>query len=159
VAGELTGLLNRPGLAATVVASGSPALSNADAILEQIVAIQTSTDLMPDGIVMHPNQWKSLLLAKDSSEQYYGNGPFQPPTRRILWGLPVVITSRIAAGTALVGAFKTAAQLFRHGGVRVDISNSHSDYFIKNKLAIRAEERVALACYRPAAFGLVTGLD
>ena len=118
-AGELTGLLNRPGLAATVSAGGSPSVSNADAILQQIMAILTSTDLMPDGIVLHPNNWTSLLLAKDSSEQYYGNGPFQPPTRRTLWGLPVVVTSRIAAGTALAGAFKTGAQLFRHGGLRV----------------------------------------
>jgi HK97 family phage major capsid protein len=73
--------------------------------------------------------------------------------------LPVVVTTAITAGVALVGAFKMGAQVFRKGGISVDVSNSHSDYFVKNLTAIRAEERVALAVYRPGAFGEVTGLN
>ena len=48
--------------------------------------------------------------------------------------------------------------MFRHGPIRVDASNCHQDYFTKNLVAIRAEIRAQLALYRPAAFGLVTGL-
>jgi hypothetical protein len=70
----------------------------------------------------------------------------------------VAVTPAIVANTALVGAFKTAAQVFRKGGIRVEASNSHQDYFIKNLVAIRAEERLALAVYRPQAIGKVTGL-
>jgi HK97 family phage major capsid protein len=70
--------------------------------------------------------------------------------------LPVALTAAIAAGTALVGAFRTAAQIFRKGGIRVEASNSHSDYFVKNLTAIRAEKRLALAVYIPGAFGKVT---
>ena len=44
------------------------------------------------------------------------------------------------------------------GGIRVEASNSHADFFIKNLVAIRAEERLALACYRPGSFGEVTAL-
>jgi HK97 family phage major capsid protein len=62
------------------------------------------------------------------------------------------------AGTALTGAFATQAQVFTHGGMRLDASNSHQDYFIKNLVAIRAEQREGLAVYRPSAFGLTTGL-
>jgi hypothetical protein len=48
--------------------------------------------------------------------------------------------------------------VFANGGLRVEASNSHQDFFIKNLVAIRAEERLALAVYRPAAFGTATGL-
>jgi len=76
-----------------------------------------------------------------------------------LWGMPVAVTPVIAVGTALVGAFASAAQVFYRGALRVEASNSHQDFFIKNLVAIRAEQRLALAVYRPEAFGTVTGLN
>ena len=82
-----------------------------------------------------------------------------PPQPTSLWGLNVAVSPVIPLGTALVGCFKTAAMLFRRGGLRVEVSNSYSDFFIKNLVAIRAEERLALAVYRPSAFGSVTGLS
>ena len=153
---DIVGILNRTGLAAAQ-ARGTD--TNADAIAKQIAAIATATELPPDGIVMHPTNWLTIQLTKDTNGQYYGQGPFAAPQRPTLWGLPVALTTAIAVNTALVGSFRGAAQLFRHGGIRVDVSNSHSDYFIKNLLAIRAEERLALAVYRPAAFGVVSGLN
>ena len=48
------------------------------------------------------------------------------------------------------------SQFFRKGDIRVEASNSHQDFFTKNLVAIRAEERGALAVYRPGAFGKVT---
>ena len=82
---------------------------------------------------------------------YFGAGP--------LWGVPVVVTTSIGAGTALVGSFRTASVVYRRGGVTVEASNSHEDYFQKDLVAMRAEERVALAVFRPAAFAKVTGLN
>jgi hypothetical protein len=69
------------------------------------------------------------------------------------------VTSVIEAGVALVGCFNTAAQIFRKGGVRVDASNSHQDYFTRNLVAVRSELREALAVYKPQCFGEVTGLN
>jgi hypothetical protein len=40
----------------------------------------------------------------------------------------------------------------------VQISNNHSTYFIEGKQAARADMRVALIVYRPAAYVTVTGL-
>ena len=157
-ASDINGILNRTGLAAAA-AGGAGAQANTEGILSQINAIRTATGLAPDGVVIHPANWQTLQLMKDSALDYVGSGPFQSPQRPTLWGLPVVITTAIAAGTALVGAFKTGAQLFRHGGIRIDISNSHSTFFVENKIAIRCEERIALAVYRPASFGIVNGLD
>jgi hypothetical protein len=38
----------------------------------------------------------------------------------------------------------------------VEASNSHADYFQKDMTALRAEQRAALAVYRPAGFVKVT---
>ena len=62
------------------------------------------------------------------------------------------------ATEGVVGAFKAGAQVFRRGGIRGDMTNSHSDHFVRNLLAIRWEERLALAVLRPSAFGKVTTL-
>ena len=48
--------------------------------------------------------------------------------------------------------------IFDRMGVTVRQSDSHSDYFILNKVAILAEERLALAVFRPDYF-VSTTLD
>jgi HK97 family phage major capsid protein len=152
----IRGILNRTGLTAAQ-ARGTD--TNADAIFKQITTIATTVFVDPDGVVMNPANWQTIQLAKDANGQYYGSGPFAAAQAQTLWGLPVVRTPTIVANTALVGAFQSASQIFRKGGLRVEASNSHNDYFIKNLVAIRAEERLALAVYRPSAFGTVTGLN
>jgi hypothetical protein len=42
--------------------------------------------------------------------------------------------------------------LYRRGGVSLEATNSHSDWFVRDITAIRAEQREALAVYRPASF-------
>ena len=157
IAPDLLGLLLRPGLGADVPVGVAPA-TGMDAILQQIFAIYGTSYLQPTGIIMHPANWAKVVATKTGTGEYMTAGPFAPIQSPTLWGLPVAVTPAIAAGTALVGAFRTAAQIFRHGGIRVEASNSHQDFFVKNLVAIRAEERLALAVYRPAAFGKVTGL-
>ena len=158
---NIQGILNRSGLTA---AQARGADTNADAIFKQITTIATTIFIQPDGIVMNPANWQTIQLMKTSTGAYYGSGPFATAQGGIgvdgvLWGLPVARTPSIVANTALVGAFMQAAQFFRKGGLRVEASNSHADFFVKNLVAIRAEERGALAVYRPAAFGTVTGLN
>ena len=130
----------------------------ADAIFAQMMALAWSSFLMPDGIVMNPADWAQVATLKTSTGEYLGGGPFTSAQTPTLWGLPVAVTPVMVMNTALVGAFKTGAQIFRRGGLRVEASNSHQDFFIKNLVAIRAEERLALAVYRPSAFGTVTGV-
>lgn len=151
----IQGILNRAGLTA---AQARGADNNPDAIFKQITTISTTVFVMPDGVVINPANWQTIQLMKDANGQYYGSGPFAPAVQATIWGLPAVKTPTIAAGTALVGAFQSSAQIFRKGGLRVEASNSHNDFFQKNLVALRAEERLALAVYRPSAFGTVTGL-
>jgi HK97 family phage major capsid protein len=153
---NMRGIMNRTGL--TPPHAFTAPETAADAIFKQMMAIFYASFVMPTGHVMNPINWQGIALAKDTTGNYYGGGPFSAAVVPTLWGLPVDVTPSIAAGSALTGAFASAAQVFDHGGLRVEASNSHQDYFIKNLVAIRAEQREALCVYRPAAFGVTTGL-
>jgi HK97 family phage major capsid protein len=153
---NMRGIMNRTSLA-TAVARGAD--SNMDAMMKQIAAIAANALIQPDGFVMNPTNWLSVQLSKNAQGNYLGTGPWAAAQTPMLWGLPGAITPAIAANTALVGAFATCSQFFRRGGVRAAMSNSHSDFFTTNKVAVLVEERGALAVYREAAFGKVTGLS
>lgn len=166
---NLDGLTHRTGLAASQAVATD---TRVDAIYKEITKIRASAFLDPDGIVVHPTDWQSIRLLKDDNGQYYGGGPFTGAygngsaisdngnlgSVESLWGCRVVVTPAIAQGTALVGAFGTGAQVFRRTGLTVEMTNSNEDDFKNNLVAVRAEERLALAVYRPGAFGKVTGL-
>lgn len=151
--GDLKGIRNRAGLTPLYTQTDDNTL---DAIHHQITEIMVGSFVLPTGIVLHPRDWHRIVTAKSSTAgEYFGNNPFAAAQPLTLWGLPVVPTTRMTEGRVLIGAFNTMAQVFDKGGVSVDMSNSHDDFFIKNKVAVRAEKREALAVYRPAAFGEV----
>lgn len=129
-----------------------------DAIYRAITEVRVDGFAEPTALVIHPLSWQNLRLAKNTGLDYYGPGPFAPDRTETLWGLPVRVTPLIAEGTALVGAFRPYAQIFRREGITVTASTEHASYFIENKVAVLAEERLALAVYRPSAFCSVTGL-
>jgi HK97 family phage major capsid protein len=156
VAPHLLGLMKLPGLTPAHLRTTE---SNADAIFMQMTTIATTVFLMPDGIVINPINWQTIQLTKNAQGNYMGTGPWSAAQAPTLWGVQVAVTPTIVANSALVGAYGTAAQIFRKGGVRVESSNSHASFFVNNLVAIRAEERLALAAYREAAFGQVTGLN
>jgi HK97 family phage major capsid protein len=148
------GLLGRVPTANRFVTSDADSPNSADHIYEALTVAQASY-LEPDTIVVNPADWADLRLLKDSTENYVGGSPFgngQPQPGETLWGKRVVVTQAIEVGLVLVGAFGTAAQLFRRGGLTVEASNSHEDFFQRDLVAIRAETRLALAVHRPEAF-------
>lgn len=160
VAPNVRGLLNTSGIqtgAATAEAD------NLDAFYRAITSVRQVAQLEPDGIVVNPTDYQTLRLTKDGNSQYYGGGPFAGPYGTSggvndpgLWGLRTIVTPAVAAGTAVVGAFKSGGQVFRKGGITVDSTNSDGDKFRSNISTVRAEERIALAIYRPAAFYKLT---
>ncbi|MNL05741.1 Phage capsid family protein [compost metagenome] len=64
----------------------------------------------------------------------------------------MVETQAIAVDKFLTGAFKLGAQLFDRWQARVEVATENEDDFVKNLVTILAEERLALAVYRPEAF-------
>lgn len=102
------------------------------------------------GHVMHPTDWASIETLKDTTGRYIIGNP-QGTTSPTLWGLPVVATQAMTVRKFLTGAFKLGAQVFDRWDARIETAYVNDD-FIKNLVTILAEERLALAVYRPEAF-------
>lgn len=107
-----------------------------------------------DGIVLNPIDWAVIEMLKDSNKGYLIGKP-QGQTSPTLWNRPVVETQSIVQNEFLVGAFQMGAQIYDRSEIEVLISTENDKDFELNMVTIRAEERLALAVYRPEAF--VTG--
>ena len=105
----------------------------------------------PDGLTLNPLDWAKMQTLKTTQGEYLGNGPFSSDQIARLWSLPVVTTTSMTADKFLVST-RVGAQIFDRQDATVEVSTEHSDFFTKNLVAIRAEERLALAVYRTTAF-------
>jgi HK97 family phage major capsid protein len=159
---RITGVLNTGSI--QTEAAGASA-TTVDAIHKAITKVQSVGFFQPDAIVLHPNDWQTLRLTKDSNGQYLAGGPFTGSygvggytVAGFVWGVPVVTTTAITQGTALVGAFRLGGQIFRRMGLTMEMTNSDASDFVYNRIAIRAETRLTLVVYRPLAFCTVTGI-
>ena len=106
------------------------------------------------GHVLNPIDWAIMELSKDNEGRYIIGQP-QGTANPTMWGLPVVATQAMGAGKFLTGAFNMGAQIFDRQQSSIVVSTENEDDFIRNKVTILCEERLALAVYRPEAF--VTG--
>lgn len=145
------------------VQSGESSISF-DNILAAKQDIFADTGYAPDVLLINPADWSTLLQSKDSRGQYmlggpaygpYGNGAYNGNPH--IWGLTVVESAGVPEGACVVGAFKAGASVVNKAseGLRVEVSNSDQDDFIKNIITVRIEERLALAVRVPAAFEVV----
>jgi len=121
-----------------------------DTIRRAISQVETASQLPVDAIIVNSTDWSAMLGLKTDDGQYLSGGPFGT-TRPSLWGRPVVDTPSMPSGDFLVGSFRQAATLYDRMAVEILLSSEHSDFFAKNMILIRAEERVALAVGRPWA--------
>lgn len=134
--------------------------SGADSMIRMGLAIGKieNVDGSANGIAMNPLDYWSLITTRRSTffdGQQDGSAPFGAPQQQI-WGLPVVRSRAITSGEAIVGDWFLGATLFDRMTTRIVVGNQHSDYFTSNKVAVLAEERVALAVHRPDFFVKVT---
>lgn len=136
-------------------ATGIPAGSTSFVDRLRWAKLQARKALLPaDAVVLNPEDWAKIEMLKDADNRYLFSA-FTSGAEQRLWGLRVVESDAIAAGTFLVGAFSTGAQIWDREDANVEVSTDDRDNFVKNALTIRAEERLALTVYRPNAF--ITG--
>ena len=152
----VTDLLGTSGIQTGTYAANATASNIADAILQAAMDVQNSSGFAADAILINPADWYTLRVGKDGEDRYYGGGYFGGQSVQNLWGINVCVSPAVAAGTIVVGAYKTCASVVQNGGVSVEAVNTNEDDFVKNLMTIRAEERLALAVRRPAGFKKLT---
>lgn len=121
-----------------------------DSVRKGITKIRTVGRANPTAVVMNPVDAEGVDLAKDAEQRYYYGGP-SAIGNRTLWGVPVVESESQAAGTALLGDFSKAV-IWDREQTTITMTDSHADFFIRNLIAVLAEERLAFAVPRPTAF-------
>ena len=157
---DVQGILNATGILTQAKGTDTPL----DAIFKGITKVSdvgtaqedfegASVDL----IVMHPTDWATLRLAKDSTGRYLLGDPAAAGIKQV-WGVDVVLDKGMTVGTALALDTKFFAILLGEQP-EVEQTNSHSDYFTKGINAIRCQMRMGMVPLRASAAVTITGLN
>lgn len=153
--GPTTGLLNTPNVLPYHVGLGETAL---DALESAIADLRTGPSLATaDIIVMHPGSWSAIRRSKDLQDRYLTQAD---PTRgeaSSVWGCPVMVTTQIARGTALLLDSSKFGRVHIRQPLSLQVGYSGTD-LIDNITRFVAEERLALTVERPSAALVIDGL-
>ena len=152
----VTDLLATSGIQTGSITAAATYLDVAEAILQAAMDVQDGSGFAADAIALNPADWFKLRTLKLTTNEYFGGGPFGAQNVPNLWGIPVCVTTAIAANKFVVGAFKTCGSVVSRNGISIEATNTNEDDFVKNLMTIRAEERLALAVRRPAGFNVLT---
>jgi HK97 family phage major capsid protein len=119
-----------------------------DKLRRAIEQVQAS-GFVPNGVVLNAVDYAAVDLIKSSTGEYVAS-----PNPRIagipsVWGIPVVLSTKMTAGHFLVGDFMNGCELFDRMEATVEVSREHSDFFIRNMIAVLAELRECLVVYQP----------
>jgi len=153
---NLTGILNTSGIGAPASGAG---MNVADGILSALTTVVLS-DADPNFVAMNPLTTQKLLGLKSTNtgDATGSSGSFEyvygsPATSGIqsIWGLRITSNRAVPQANPLVGDSMGATLLVRQG-VNVKTSDSDQDDFIKNRVTVLAEARVAFPVWRPSAF-------
>ena len=121
------------------------------ALIRKIIGDLYAAGYPATAIVLNPSDWAVMeieLMTVAAGQTLFSVGAGGEPR---LFGLPVIQSIGMTAGSFQVGAFGQAYMVYNREGVTVEMSDSDSDNFTKNLLTLRAERRLALATEKPAA--------
>lgn len=154
---NLDGILQDPAINdAGELPSGTAAADIPSAMIDHIrkaIRIEQQAEYYNmTGLVLNPVDWEILETAKATDGHYL---MVSMPTGRAtetVWRVPVIVTNAMPASTFLIGDWNMGSVIYDREDVSVRVSESHADYFVKNGVAVLAEERFTLAIPLPLAF-------
>lgn len=143
---NLLGILNTPNIQKYTGVAGDQMSDQ----LRKSATLSVLANYPGTGFVLHPLDWEKIELQKATGDGQYmltSNVAIGAATQ--VWRQPVVESPAIAEGTWLTGAFGIGAQLYDRARASVRIAEQHSDFFVRNAVAVLVEERLALSVKRP----------
>jgi HK97 family phage major capsid protein len=153
--GNLSGLVTE----ATAFAAESPDTTGSrdlDILRSAIRQLQIQ-NYSPSHFVINPADWYAIDIVKvnaGTDDRYIIGNPAATLAPRV-WGLPVIVSNAITAGTFLLGDFNNGAMVFEKSGISFQAAYQDASNFRQNLVTLRAEARLALCVWRTEAF--VTG--
>lgn len=145
-ANSITGLLNQPG-----VTTGAFDASDPDSIIDAIGSLN-ALEVNPNRIIVSGADFTSLRKLKDNGGRYLLTPDITAGAVGSLFGIPVSVTNKLEAGTAIVGDMSAVA-VVRDIDPRVDILRErYADY---DQTGIRVVTRYDLGLIRPNAVAVL----
>jgi len=115
-----------------------------EAIRAGVATVQAAGYGNPNAVLLNPSDWADLDVATiGNAGGASGQAGF--------WGMRAVAVPALPAGTAYVGNFQEAVQLFTRSSAEVFMTDSHADYFVRNLLLLLAEIRALATVPTPGA--------
>lgn len=156
---NLRGLLNDTAPYANLISVDTSADAGGSRLNAVAIAIQQIHSarkglFMPNAIVINTADFYStdFLLNVDDNGLYRFGGPAAGSPGSIpLWGLQVVVSDEMDAGSQLVGDWRYALIADRQRA-QLYVTDSHRDFFTRNLLVILAEQRMGFGVMAEQAF-------
>jgi hypothetical protein len=115
-------------------------------------ATLASSDYLANFAMVNPIQFWDMVTLKDEDGRYQNNVIFDSAASVLyVFGIPVIASTAIAAGTFVVGD-STYVMPMQREGISLRFSEEDSDNFQKNLVTARVEERIIQAVLRSDAF-------
>ena len=112
-----------------------------DIIGRAIQQLTTAKEIQPSFAILHPQDWWSIRLTKDSQGRYLLGDP-QTNVGSRLFDLSVVSTTSITQGTFLIGSGDpTACEIRDRMVVQFEAASEHQDYFERLPVPVRGGAR------------------
>lgn len=143
---EPLGIMNTTGTLAQ--AFDTDVITTLARAIEKFQTANGEVDLQ--AIVMRPSDIWSLRLLREggATGAYLLGNPLQQGSTPSPFGVPIVASNKVAAGTALVGRFDSV-QYLELEPLNVLAFNQHEDFARRNKVYVRAESRGRQVFYAP----------
>ena len=146
----MPGILNDPARQTLLWSDGLETDTRIDAIRRAVTKVMLA-DYEPNGVVLHPNDWQEIEMAKGSDRHYIWVTVTQGG-QQLLWAMPVVSTRAIADGTAVVGAWRLGGVMYDREQTSIRAFEQHADYAKRNLSLILGEQRATVTWERPESF-------